>query len=115
MKKVIIKSIGFDITDSIENHIVDHFNKVIDSFENFIVEDIVVNLKLDKLQQIASVRIPVKGPDLTLEATSDDMYASISDLAAKSSRKLRKLKEKSQSRGLNKRSFVEHDDDDEEY
>lgn len=107
MAKVIVQGINLEVTDALKTQCQDHFGKVIDSFENFVVEDVVVRLEVEKEEQKASVTIPVKGNDIVITTSSSDMYATISELASKASRQLRKHKEKAQARGTKDKYFTE--------
>lgn len=115
MGKIIVQGLNLEVTESIEAHVSEQFKKVTEHFESFIVENIVVKLEVNAHPshiKKASVKVPIRGNDISLETESDDMYKSIAELAQKTNRQLRKHKEKVKGRQTyNKRQETNIDED----
>lgn len=114
MSKITIQGINVEVTESLENHIEDHFSKLFSHYENLITGDIQVKIEVDKHHEhlnTASVYIPLSGQDVQMDETGEDMYHILADLQQRSARKLRKIKEKSQDkrRNSNKRELDEEE------
>jgi ribosomal subunit interface protein len=101
--QIISKGVGVSVTEAIESQIQEHFGTILDNFEEHIVENIQVTIETNANQATSKnsvkARIPVKGNDIFADATGDDMYFALTQTAAIATRKLRKLKGKSNHKG----------------
>lgn len=111
MSKVLVQGIHVEVTEAIESHATEQFKKVLDHFESLVVENIEMKVEVSNHHShinVVSVKVPVPGNDIQITEEGDDMYAVISSVAQKVHRKLRKIKEKSNSKtGHNKRDIQE--------
>jgi len=70
-----------EITDSIKNNIEAKFSKLSDHYST--IQRISVILEVEKRSHSAEAIIHIPGENITVKATSDDMYLSISQAASK--------------------------------
>lgn len=103
MTQITSKAVHVSMTDSLRSAIEDAFSPVLDNFESLIVENITVTVdsKDSQATEKATVkaRVPVKGNDVMVEVTGDDMYRAIEDAAQKATRLMRKHKERFSKKG----------------
>ena len=85
-----------EITPSIREYVISKLDRVTRHFDHVI--DVNVVLSVDKLQQKIDVNVHLRGKDIHVEATDEDMYAAIDALADKLDRQVLKYKEKFQER-----------------
>ena len=107
MIKVIVQGLHLEVTEALNSHVQEQVGKVVDNFESIIVEDIVVTLGVNNHHShlnSVTIKVPVKGNDVVVDGTYDDMYKSITEVSQKASRLLRKTKDKMKShKGKDKR------------
>lgn len=104
MSKILVQGRDIEVTESLDNHIQEHFSKALAHFEALVVETVEVTLKVEGKVNTASVHIPIAGNDIQIAEDGEDMYKVLTSLAHKSTRKLRKVKEKANHKsGLDKR------------
>ena len=103
MTNIVSKSVNFSITDALRAAIEDSFSPLLDNFESLIVEDIVVTVDSKQGQStersIVKVRVPVRGNDVFVEETGNDMYKTIEQAASVATRLMRKHKQKFNHKG----------------
>ncbi|MEW9897438.1 ribosome-associated translation inhibitor RaiA [Chitinivorax sp. PXF-14] len=85
-----------EITPAIRDYVISKLDRVTRHFDHVI--DVNVVLSVDKLQQKIDVNVHLRGKDIHVEATDEDMYAAIDALADKLDRQVLKYKEKFQER-----------------
>lgn len=111
MSKLIVQGQKVEVTEAMEAHAKEQFERVFNHFENFIVEDVTLRLGVNVHPShitTASVLIPVRGNDISIEVTGDEMYKTITEVARKAERQLRKHKEKNNPRtGIDKRTVLD--------
>ena len=84
---------GLELTDGLRSRVEEKFSKLERFSDHITGAHVILSLK-DK-QQTAEITLNIaKGKDLHAEATSEDMYQSIDELAGKIERQLLKQKEK---------------------
>lgn len=84
---------GLELTDGLRNRVGEKFSKLERYSDHITGAHVVLSIK-DK-RQIAEITLKIaKGKDLHAEATSEDMYLSIDELAGKIERQLVKQKDK---------------------
>jgi ribosomal subunit interface protein len=118
MTQIISKAVHISMTDALRTSIEDSFSPILDNFEQLVVEDITVTVDCKQGQSTekstVKVRIPVRGNDIFVEETGEDMYKVIENAAATSTRQLRKNKEKYNKKGGQTiRGYVESEDQEE--
>lgn len=103
MTQIISKAVHISMTEALRTAIEDSFQPILDNFEQLVVEDITVTVDSKQGQSTekstVKVRIPVRGNDVFVEETGDDMYKVIENTAATATRQLRKHKEKYNKKG----------------
>lgn len=103
MTQIISKAVHISMTDALRTAIEDSFSPILDHFEQLVVEDITVTVDSKQGQSTekstVKARIPIRGNDIFVEETGEDMYKVIEDTAAKATRQLRKHKEKHNKKG----------------
>lgn len=103
MTQIISKAVHISMTDALRTAIEDSFSPILDHFEQLVVEDITVTVDSKQGQSTekstVKARVPVRGNDIFVEETGDDMYKVIEDAAAVATRQLRKHKEKHSKKG----------------
>ncbi len=117
MTTIISKAVHISMTDSIRSFIEDSFSPILDNFEAQVVEDITVTIDSKQGQStgksVVKARVPVRGNDIIVEATGDDMYKTIEETASKALRLMRKNKEKFNKKGGDTiRGHVQTEDED---
>lgn len=81
-----------DVTDSMKNYINEKMQRIVRHFDHLSSIDIV--LHVEKIHHKAEATINAKGVTMHAHADSENMYASIDDLADKLDSQVRKHKEK---------------------
>lgn len=81
-----------DITEALHNYVNSKFKRL--SRHNKYITNAHVILTVAKLDNKAEATVHINGADIYADAISQDMYASIDDLADKLDRQLIKYKEK---------------------
>jgi putative sigma-54 modulation protein len=81
-----------EVTPSIREYVRSKMERVTRHFDNVI--DVNVVLSVEKLQHQVEVTVHVRGRDIHVEATDENMYAAIDLLADKLDRQVVKHKEK---------------------
>lgn len=103
MTQIISKAVHISMTEALRTAIEDSFYPILDNFEQLVVEDITVTVDSKQGQSTekstVKARIPVRGNDVFVEETGEDMYKVIENAAATATRKLRKHKEKYNKKG----------------
>ncbi|MDW5418934.1 ribosome-associated translation inhibitor RaiA [Iodobacter sp. CM08] len=82
-----------EVTPSIREYVNSKMERVIRHFDNVI--DVNIILSVEKLQHQVEATVHVRGRDIHVEATDENMYAAIDLLADKLDRQVVKHKEKS--------------------
>jgi putative sigma-54 modulation protein len=111
MTNIVTKGIHVTVTEAISNHIQDQFSLITDHYESFITKDLEVSLDVDSKHtqniHIVKASIPIKGKNIFVEDSGNDMYKTISNVVSKANSQLKKLKTKKNQR-INKRDlFIE--------
>lgn len=105
---------NLDLTDGLKARIEEKMSKLDRYFNNDI--DAQVTLKVQKLDQIAEITIPIKGTILRTEVKDKDMYNSIDIAVEKLEIQLKKyrskLKNKHRDDGIFAKSYLEEADSD---
>ncbi|WP_269531267.1 ribosome hibernation-promoting factor, HPF/YfiA family [Chitinimonas sp. BJYL2] len=81
-----------EVTPAIREYVQSKLDRVTRHFDHVI--DMGVTLSVDKLQQKIEVNVHLRGKDIHVEATDEDMYAAIDFVADKLDRQVLKHKEK---------------------
>lgn len=105
---------GIDLTNALREHVKEKFSKI-ERHSSHITKMHVV-LSTENKRQTAEVTLHIpNGKDVHASTTTEDLYASINDLAAKVERILRKSKEKAldahRRSGDKASEFVEESDE----
>jgi putative sigma-54 modulation protein len=87
-----ITGTNIEVTDGIKTHTEDQFEKLNHKFSGITRTSVVVSL--DGHQQKAEGNIHYAGQDFNAVSTTDDLYASIDDVARKLEHQMQKHKEK---------------------
>lgn len=100
--KLVIQGKNMDITDAIRSHVKQKVEKAVSHFQS-LINEVDVHLSVAKnpritTNQSAEVTLYLNGAVVRAEESSDNLYASIDLVADKITRKLRKYKEKRQSK-----------------
>lgn len=103
MTQIISKAVHVTMTDAIQGAINEHFSTVLDHFESYIVEDIVVTI-IDHSSQSTGkaevkVHVPIKGNDVHVTHDGNDMYRTIEETAQIVLKQMRKNKGRYQKKG----------------
>ncbi len=101
--KLVIQGKNIEITDSIRNYVHQKIEKAVSHYQHLTMEvdvhlSVARNPRIALQQQVAEVTIYANGAVIRAEEQSEDLYASIDMVADKISRRLRKYKEKRQSK-----------------
>ncbi|MCQ2978906.1 MAG: ribosome-associated translation inhibitor RaiA [Clostridia bacterium] len=106
---------NIDLTDGLKERVDDKMSKL-DKYFNKDV-DAQVTLKVQKLDQIAEVTIPLKGTILRAEVKDKDMYNSIDTVVSKLEKQLQKFRSKLRDKHRDDNVFVGPmiEDDKDEY
>ena len=81
-----------EVTDSMRDYVSAKLDKIGKHFD--LVSDVHCILTVEKLRHKAEATVSVNGAKIYADATEEDMYAAIDDLADKLERRVRKHKEK---------------------
>ena len=105
MTNIVTKGINITVTEAVSNHIQDQFSSIVDHYENFITNNLAITLNLDakhsKKSHNIKASIPIKGKNIFVEDTGEDMYKVISNVVSKANVQMRKLKTR-HTRKINK-------------
>ena len=96
---------NIDLTDGIKTRVEERLEKLQKYFNHDI--DAHVTLRVQKLEQIAEITIPVHGTTLRAEASDKDLYSSIDLAVAKLEKQMQKYKAKLKNKHKNDNVFVE--------
>jgi len=103
MTKITSKAINMTMTDAINSSINEHFLSVLDNFENFVVEDIIVTVIDHSTQSTGKAEVkahvPIAGNDIHVSHTGDEMYKTIEEAAQIVLKQMRKIKGKQNNKG----------------
>jgi ribosomal subunit interface protein len=97
------KSVHVAMTDSLQEAIESHFSTILDNFESYVVEDIIVTL-IDHSSQSTNkaevkVHVPITGNDVHLTHKGEDMYKTIEEASKIVLKQMRKNKERFNKKG----------------
>jgi putative sigma-54 modulation protein len=103
--KLVIQGKNIEITDAIHEYVTQKIEKAVNHFQNLMTE-VDVSLSVARnpritSSQTAEVTLYLNGAVVRAEESSENLYASIDMVADKIARKLRKYKEKRQSKQQN--------------
>ena len=83
-----------EVTPAIREYVTSKLDRVIRHFDN--VTSVGVILSVEKLRQKAEVTVHVRGKDMHVEESGDDLYAAIDAMFDKLDRQVQKYKQKIQ-------------------
>ena len=86
-----------EVTPAIREYVTSKLDRVIRHFDH--VTSVGVILSVEKLVQKAEVTVHVRGKDIFVESTDQDLYAAIDIMADKLDRQVLKYKQKNQDHG----------------
>ena len=86
-----------EVTAALRDYVTSKLDRVIRHFDH--VTSVNVILSVEKLNQKAEVTVHVRGKDIFVESTNEDLYAAIDAMTDKLDRQVLKHKEKSYDHG----------------
>ncbi|MCX9157393.1 ribosome-associated translation inhibitor RaiA [Niveibacterium sp. 24ML] len=86
-----------EVTAALRDYVTSKLDRVIRHFDH--VTSVNVILSVEKLNQKAEVTVHVRGKDIFVESTNEDLYAAIDAMIDKLDRQVLKHKEKSYDHG----------------
>jgi putative sigma-54 modulation protein len=86
-----------EVTAALRDYVTSKLDRVIRHFDH--VTSVNVILSVEKLNQKAEVTVHVRGKDIYVESTNEDLYAAIDAMTDKLDRQVLKHKEKSYDHG----------------
>ena len=86
-----------EVTPAIREYVNNKLDRVIRHFDH--VTSVGVILSVEKLVQKAEVTLHVRGKDIFVESSDQDLYAAIDNMTDKLDRQVQKYKQKNQAHG----------------
>lgn len=89
---LIVSGHHVEVTAAMREYVTTKMDRVVRHFDNVIEVNVI--LSVQKLMQKAEVTVHVRGKDIHVECTDENMYASIDSLVDKLDRQILKYKDK---------------------
>ncbi len=90
--EIIISGRDFDVTDELKEHITSKLAKLVEEYPKLTTARVV--METERNWHLAEARVNGKGIELDATGRTDDMYATLDDVADKLERQLLKFREK---------------------